>query len=104
MTNKFNNFALTTVYVKGDYFEHRYDDMLVDVENNKLIYCNYVKSPILDEVACVVLDIPITKVEKGKVEISFQTLAHKLSSGHFKKIDYEDLCIEKGQNNFTIFV
>jgi len=108
MTNKFIGYTLKNVYAytsAGNYF--KMDDILVNVDKQKLIYCNYILSNPKDTttggVCCKVLDIPMTTLENGSVEISYHTLVHKLNNKHYKKCDYDDLCLEF-KNDFAIFL
>jgi hypothetical protein len=108
MTNKFTGFTLKNVYAytsAGHYF--KMDNVLVNVDKQKLIYCNYElvtpKDTNTSGVSCKILDIPMTVLENGAVEISHHTLVHKLNSGHYRKVDYDDVVLEFNRD-FSIFI
>jgi hypothetical protein len=108
VTNKFTGFTLKSVYAytsAGHYF--KMDNVLVNVDKQKLIYCNYELSKPKDVtssgVSCKILDIPMVVLENGAVEISHHTLLHKLNSGHHKKCDYDDIVLEFNRD-FSIFI
>jgi hypothetical protein len=95
---KFQNFKLKTVYAytsAGNY--RKYENMLVDIDKQKLIYCSYRLSTPKDTsssgVDCYILDIPMTVMDGG-VEVSYSSLVHKLNSNHYRKVNYEELDLE----------
>lgn len=108
MTNKFTGFTLKNVYAytsAGHYFKMY--NILVNVDKQKLIHCNYElvtpKDTNVSGVSCKILDIPMTVLENGAVEVSYHSLVHKLNSGHWKKVDYDDIVLEF-QRDFAIFI
>lgn len=106
MTNKFRNFKLMLVYGDDNGRTIRLGNLLVDTDKQKLIRCSYqLQSPkdvTATGVFCAVLDIPM-KIEDGVVYVNYHTLVHKLNSGHHKKVDYDDLCLEHPKD-FAIFL
>lgn len=95
---KFSNYTITTVYAytsAGNYI--KMEKMLVDIEKNKLIFCRYIldnaKSTESSSVECLVLDIPMVQLDGG-VEISYNSLIHKLHSGYYRKVQYDELVLE----------
>ncbi|QCQ61926.1 hypothetical protein Barba19A_gp086 [Rheinheimera phage vB_RspM_Barba19A] len=107
MSNKFKDFKLKTVYAytsAGNY--RKYENVLVDIDRQKLIYCSYRLSTPKDTKAigvdCYILDIPMTIMDGG-VEASYHTMVHKINSGHYKKADYDDIVLEHNRD-FSIFM
>ena len=103
---KFQNFKLKTVYAytsAGNY--RKYENMLVDIDKQKLIYCSYRLSTPKDTsssgVDCCILDIPMTVMDGG-VEVSYHTMIHKINSGHYKKADYDALDLEMALRNIEV--
>ena len=104
---KFKNFRLGTVYAYTDSgYCIKYEKVLVDPENNKLIDCSYSlkhpKGTETDGVDCRLMDIPMKIIDTNTVEVSHHTLIHKYNSGHYKKVKYEDLVLELGHLNFAV--
>lgn len=104
MRNKFDKFKprnIRAVQASGTVL--RMNDILVDIDKQRMIYCSInlsdEKSASADGVDCKVLELPMTLCEDGVVEISHQTLTHKLNSGHYKNCDYEQLELEMSLRN-----
>ena len=111
MRNKFDNFTLRNIRaLQSGGTILRMNNMLVDIDKQRMIYCSINLSDehsiSADGVECKVLELPMTLCEDGVVEISHQTLTHKLNSGHYKKCDYEQLELEMSLRNikYTIYL
>lgn len=104
MRNKFDKFKPRNIRaVQSGGTLLRMNDILVDLEKQRMIYCSINLSDeysvSAEGVECRILELPMTIAEDGVVEISHQTLVHKLNSGHYKKCDYEHLELEMSLRN-----
>lgn len=105
---KFSNYTITTVYANyNDSGNVKYTNMLVDKTNQRLIYPTYRLSTPKDttstDVDCYLLELPMVINEDGSVQVSYQTMTHKINTKHYKKADYNDLTLEFSRD-FSIFI
>lgn len=104
MRNKFDKFKPRNIRaVQSGGTLLRMNNILVDLDKQRMIYCSINLSEehatSADGVDCRVLELPMTLCDDGFVEISHHTLTHKLNSGHYKKCDYEQLELELSLRN-----
>ena len=105
--SKFNNFNPRNIRaLQSGGTVLRMNNILVDIDKQRMIYCSInlinENSVNADGVECCVLELPMTLCEDGVVEISHQTLTHKLNSNHYKKCDYEQLELELSLRNIKV--
>lgn len=105
---KFQNYQLCTVYANySDSGNVKYTNILVDKINQRLIYPTYRLSTPKDTTAtgvdCYVMELPMVINEDGSVQVSYQTMTHKINARHYKRVDYEDV-IKEFNRDFSIFL
>lgn len=112
MTRKYDNFRVTTVYSFSDSATRKMENVLVDTDAKRLIYCTYdlptPKSVSSTGVTCRIVEMPM-KVAKDGIEIDHNMFIHKINNGHYKRADYNEICMQlaikrPNEKRFNIFL
>jgi hypothetical protein len=114
MKNKFTTFKLMDVHaIHGKYRDKLYlPNVLVDAENNQLIYCVYELNDEGDKctgVLCKLVKTPVVMLDSRTVQVSWSDMVEKFNRKNCKLVDYDELCIafdvENNPNGkFSVFM